>query len=209
MNSVAGDFYDFALIDSTQIGLLVADVAGHGIPAALIASTVKVAFASQHSNFRDPGLVLHGLNQIFCSHLRGQYVTAGYLLIDSERRAAVYSGAGHPPLIIWRAARQITERCENNGFFLGFRTNETYPNIDIQLAPGDRLILYTDGLVEAANSADEIFADRLDVQIAGYRDLPAPSFADALLADVRAWTTRSGSWHQDDDLTLVVVDVLK
>jgi phosphoserine phosphatase RsbU/P len=207
MSSVAGDFYDFALIDSTHIGLLVADVAGHGVPAALIASMVKVAFASQHPNFRDPGLVLHGLNQIFCSQLRGQYVTAGYLLIDSGSRSAVYSGAGHPPLIIWRAASQTTERYENNGLFLGFRTNESYPNLEIPLSPGDRLILYTDGLVEAMNFAEESFSDRLDAQIAAYRNLPAPSFADALLADVHAWTARSGSQRQDDDLTLVVVDV--
>jgi phosphoserine phosphatase RsbU/P len=207
MTAVAGDFYDFATIDSTRIGVLVADVAGHGIPAALIASMVKVGFAAQQPHAADPSLVLCGLNQIFCSQLHGQYVTACYLSIDAATGSAVYSGAGHPPLIVWRAAREEVERYENNGFFLGFKRDEVYPKVEVQLSPRDRLILYTDGLLEATNHADEIFADQLDERIAAYGDLPASSFADALLADLHAWTARSHEHHQEDDLTLLVIDV--
>jgi phosphoserine phosphatase RsbU/P len=207
MSSVAGDFYDFAVIDSVRLGVLIADVAGHGVPAALIASMVKVAFAAQQPHAAEPGLVLAGLNQIFCSQLRGHYVTAGYLLIDEATKSLLYSGAGHPPLIVWRAASQKVERHEKNGLFLGLRSGETYPTVELSISPGDRLILYTDGLLEATNQADESFAERLDVQIAAHRDLPAALFVDSLLADLRAWTSGSGEHRQEDDLTLLVVDV--
>ena len=207
MTAVAGDFYDFAVLDSTRLGVLVADVAGHGIPAALIASMVKVAFAAQQPHAADPSLVLCGLNQIFCSQLHGQYVTACYLSIDVYAGSVVYSGAGHPPLIVWRAARGEVERYENNGLFLGFKRDEAYPSVKVHVSPRDRLILYTDGLLEATNYANEIFADRLDERIAAYADLPAPSFADALLADLHAWAARSHEHHQEDDLTLLVIDV--
>lgn len=204
MTSVAGDFYDFAVIDSSTVGFLIADVAGHGVPAALIASMVKVAFASERTHASNPGLVLSGLNRIFCQQLRGQYLTAGYLVIDHVRRSAVYAGAGHPPLIVWRASSGKVDRYENNGLFLGLRPSEVYPNLEISLSPGDRLMLYTDGLLEATNRADESFGDSIDSRIAAHGSLPAVSFADALLNDLHTWKCDQG---QDDDLTLLVVDV--
>src|ERR1017187_6060797 len=88
MASVAGDFYDFVLLDANRIGILVADVAGHGVPAALISSMVKVALASQHEHAADPAMVLSGLNQIFCQQRTGQFITAGYLVIDSLKGSA-------------------------------------------------------------------------------------------------------------------------
>jgi phosphoserine phosphatase RsbU/P len=206
MTSVAGDFYDFTFVDPNGVGILIADVAGHGVPAALIASMVKVAFASQQPHAQDPPLVLSGLNQTFCTQLRGQYLTAGYLFIDPIHRSAVYSAAGHPPLILWRASGQNVERYENNGFFLGFRSNEIYPKLEIPLLPGDRLLLYTDGLLEANNHAGESFGDHIDSYIATHRDLSADSFADALLADLYAWTAASDGYRQEDDLTLLIVD---
>jgi sigma-B regulation protein RsbU (phosphoserine phosphatase) len=206
MASVAGDFYDFASVDSSSVGMLIADVSGHGVPAALIASMVKVAFASQEIHAHDPQLVMSGLNQIFCRQVRGPYVTAGYLLVAPGNSSAAYSGAGHPPLIVWRASDQKVERHENNGLFLGFRPEETYPKLEIPLLPGDRLLLYTDGLLEATNAADESFGDHIDSYIASHRHLPADSFADALLADLYAWTGASRGKRQDDDLTLLVVD---
>ena len=113
--------------------------------------------------------------------------------------------------MVWRAATREIERFENNGLFLGFKVNETYPELDISLSPGDRLMLYTDGLPEASNAAGEEFGDTLDQRIDGFSELSASAFADGLLADLRAWTSRSHSattlHQQDDDLTLIVVDV--
>jgi len=93
MTEVAGDFYDFLIVDRNRIGILVADVAGHGVPAALIASMVKVAIAAQQPHAGDPARVLSGMNQILCGKLQGQFVTAAYLFIDAEAGRMRYSAA--------------------------------------------------------------------------------------------------------------------
>jgi len=191
MASVAGDFYDFAAAGENRIGILVADGAGHGVPAALIASMVKVAFASQSEHAGDPSRVLSGLNRILCEQRTSQFVTAGYLVVDFENKSAVYAGAGHPPLRVFRRADGRVCRFQNNGLFLSFRPEANYPNVEMPIAGGDRLLLYTDGLFEAVNERDEA----------------APEFADALLEDVSAWSGRKGGNRQDDDLTLLVVDM--
>src|SRR5436853_4438063 len=100
MSAVAGDFYDFLSIDEKRIGILVADVTGHGVPAALIASMLKVAFASQAAHAHDPGRVLTGLNGALCGQLDAHYVTAAYLFVDMEKSSLHYSAAGHPPLML-------------------------------------------------------------------------------------------------------------
>ena len=207
MASVAGDFYDFTPFGSSGIGILVADVAGHGVPAALIASMVKVAFAAQRRHAADPGSVLSGLNQIFCEQRTGQFITAGYLSVDAAERSAVYAGAGHPPLMVYRRSNRCVERFENNGLFLGFRPGEAYSNVEIPLRGGDRLLLYTDGLLEATNSREETFESQIEDRIHLHADLPVQAFADALLADVLAWSPPKDGHTQEDDVTLLVVDI--
>ena len=104
-SSVAGDFYDFLQKDD-GLGVLIADVSGHGVPAALSASMVKVAIRAQRDWADDPARVLSGLNSILCGNLQGQFVTAGYLYLDPRRGALTYAGAGHPPLLAWRGRRR-------------------------------------------------------------------------------------------------------
>ena len=82
MTAVAGDFYDFLEIDAQRVGVLVADVSGHGVPAALIASMVKVALAAQREHADSPAAVLAGMNETLWGRLAGQYVTAAYLFIE-------------------------------------------------------------------------------------------------------------------------------
>ena len=115
MTSVAGDFYDFAVIDDHTVGVLVADVSGHGMPAALIASMLKIAFAAQAGHAGDPVGVLAGLNQALYGKFQVHYVTAAYVVIDTERQTLTYAGAGHPPLLLrefgdWNGSRSIGER---------------------------------------------------------------------------------------------------
>jgi phosphoserine phosphatase RsbU/P len=102
MTAVAGDFYDFIPVDENRIGFFVADVSGHGVPAALIAGMVKVALQSIVPFTHDPQEVLRGLNRILSRQLHGHFVTACYLWLDIANRKALYSVAGHPPLLRWR-----------------------------------------------------------------------------------------------------------
>src|ERR1700689_3766689 len=86
MTAVAGDFYDFIVVDEKRIGILVADVSGHGMPAALIASMLKIALAAQEPHAADPAQVLLGLNQALCGKFQRHYVTAAYLFVDMQKR---------------------------------------------------------------------------------------------------------------------------
>jgi sigma-B regulation protein RsbU (phosphoserine phosphatase) len=97
MTAVAGDFYQFLSVDDRHAGFLIADVSGHGVPAALIAAMIKVAAQSVMAEAANPSLVLHRLEKILGSDLRGRFVSAAYLWIDTENRIARYSAAGHPP----------------------------------------------------------------------------------------------------------------
>jgi len=113
MTAVAGDFYDFIAVDENRAGFLVADVTGHDVPAALIASMIKVAIQSLVPYAHDPREVLSGLNRILFAQLRAQLVSAAYLWVDTEKRRALYSAAGHPPLLHWRGSK--LQRIESNG----------------------------------------------------------------------------------------------
>ena len=204
MAAVAGDFYDFLVAGGGSMGILVADVTGHGVPAALVASMVKVAISSQADHAEDPARVISALNQVICRQVQGQFTTAGYLYLDVQQRAAIYAAAGHPPLLLWRKADGTIREFRENGLLMGVRVAEQYANTQFELAPGDRLLLYTDGVTEAANGADEFFGEgRLKAFVDARRELAANAFADALLAELATW---AGTAHSDD-ITLVVVDV--
>jgi phosphoserine phosphatase RsbU/P len=150
MTAVAGDFYDFISLDENRVGILVADVSGHGVPAALIAAMIKVALQSAVLCAHDPREVLRGLNRILSGQSHDQFVTAAYLWFDSENRRALYSAAGHPPLI--RSSGSTLERIESNGIVFGVMPDPDYPVCEIPISPGDRFLLYTDGVIEPENA---------------------------------------------------------
>ncbi len=207
MTAVAGDLYEFLPVDQHRSGFLVADVSGHGVPAALIASMVKVAVRSVAAWAADPSELLLRLRATLQDHLRGQYVTVAYLWLDTEAGTARYSAAGHPPLVLWRGAEGQMVRIESNGILFGIEVDETYPTCEIAVAPGDRLLLYSDGLTEPENAAGEPFGDsRLGQVLGELRSRPAEELCQELLAAVHAWPP--SSVPQQDDITLLVIDVL-
>jgi sigma-B regulation protein RsbU (phosphoserine phosphatase) len=206
MASVGGDFYDFVVLDKRRLGLFIADVSGHGIPAALIASMLKVALSSQKSRASQPELVLSGINQIFCGELQEEFVTASYAFLDLEKRTIRFSGAGHPYPYLWRGSRKELTTLEKNGLPLGQFPDEEYETGEMELRPGDRLFFYTDGIVEARNSDGELFGyDRLAAYIKESGPLPADQFIQTFLERLTHWSKKK---EQADDLTLIVADFL-
>ncbi|HLH06861.1 MAG TPA: SpoIIE family protein phosphatase [Terriglobales bacterium] len=207
VSSVAGDFYDFLQTDGKGLGVLIADVTGHGVPAALSASMVKIAIRSQADRAHRPAEVLAGLNSVLYGNVHGQFVTAGYVYLDVEKRMLSYSGAGHPPLLLWRAREKRVVSIEENGLFLGAFPGCEYTVATSAFHPGDRVLLYTDGILEAPNPQGEEFgAERLKDFAATHCKLPTNEFCDLLLATIEKWSSRSAAGEQHDDLTLVAVD---
>jgi phosphoserine phosphatase RsbU/P len=206
MSGVAGDFYDFIVIDEKRIGILVADVSGHGMPAALIASMLKIALAAQAANALDPVLVLSGLNQALCGKFQGHYVTAVYTLIDTEAQTLLYAGAGHPPLIVRERSSGKARGVLENGLFLGYFPKATYSSLEIPFREGDWMVLYTDGIPEMTDPSDEQFGeDRLKLFLDNHPDLPASEFADSLLNELALWSGHASGREPDDDVTLLAV----
>jgi len=197
MTAVAGDFYDFLQIDDRRVTILVADVSGHGVPAALIASMLKVAFAAQAHHARNPAEILAGLNAALSGLIAGQFVTAACAFIDLEAQTVTYAGAGHPPtLLLRKGSHEVIELAEN-GLFLGPFQHAKYSNVSTSFTPGDHLLLYTDGIIEATMPDAQPFgSDRLKDFALFSRAADPSALADDLIRKVSATI-------QEDDLTVV------
>ena len=205
MTEVAGDFYEFIPVDHNCIGFLVADVTGHGIPAALIAAMIKVAMQSLVPYAHDPRRVLRGLNGVLSAQMGPQLVSAAYLWVDTENRIALYSAAGHPPLLHCREGE--VHRIEINGLLLGVLPESEYPLCEMAILPGDRFLLYTDGVSEPENALGDSFGEFKFEQVVRNNQLRPPSeLLDRLLTEIRHWQPASMAQH--DDITLIAIDVL-
>ncbi len=203
MAEVAGDFYDFLDDGDGRLGVLVADVSGHGVPAALIASMVKIAFAAQADHATDPARVIAGMNHALCGKFEFAYVTATYAFLDPTRRLLTYASAGHPPILLLRASGEI-ESLEEGGLVLAFTPDATYLAASVTVNPGDRLLLYTDGLLEAADLRGAFFGDtRLFECLQKTAALDLPASLAHLIGDLNAW--RGPNTPLTDDVTLVAV----
>jgi len=205
MTAVAGDFYEFIPVDRKQVGFLVADVTGHGVPAALIASMIKVAMQSVVPCAHDPREVLRGLNRVLFKQLREQFVSAAYLWLDTGNRKASYSAAGHPPLLRWREGG--LERIESNGLLFGIVPDPDYPVCDLPVLSGDRFLLYTDGVIEPENADGDSFGDRkLEEVVRNNQSRPPSELLDQLMSEMCIW--QPASLSQQDDITLIIIDVV-
>ncbi len=200
MTSVAGDFYDYLLADDRQVGILIADVSGHGVPAALIASMVKLAATAQVANFTSPSALLSGMNAALLGNTQRQFVTAAYVYLDAVQGELRYAAAAHPAMLLLRDKR--VTRFVENGLMLAAFSFATYTTMSHPLISGDRLLLYTDGILEAVDGHDEEFGEeRLCALLQTTADLSPAETTDRIVATVQQW-----SKVQSDDLTVLVCD---
>ena len=168
---------------------------------------VKIVFASNTAHAANPAEVLDGINQVLCGKRENDFVTAGYLFLDTEEKNMVYAGAGHMLLLLWRAAEKKIYEFREQGTFLGQFEDIQFKNIRFALQPNDRIILYTVGIVETSNPYHTLFGfERLKKFIMSHAHLPADQFADALIRQLLSWSGKPSKEALDDDLTLIVVD---
>jgi len=148
-----------------------------------------------------------GLNEALCGKFEHHFVTAAYVFIDIQNGTLKYAGAGHPPLFLWGlgGVRSI----EENGLFLGKFSFATYTSTELTLMPGDRILLYTDGIPETTSPAGVEFGSDAFRQFLENEE-PATSaaqFADQLLEELSRWSARGPGDELDDDMTIVAIHV--
>ena len=208
MTAVAGDFYGFPHVGEESMEIIVADVMGHGVPAALVASMVKVGVFAGYKNGSRPNDIISGLNTMLSEEAPGSYTTAVYVSLSRESGLGWYSAAGHPPPLLWRRNSQTLDKLDSPGLLLGVRKEEVFTLSKFQFEKGDRLLLYSDGLTEAEDAAGLSFGVvKLPGLFASRQSYTAEAFADRLLKDVLAWAEKGSGPGQTDDITFVVVDL--
>lgn len=194
---VGGDFYEFIPLPDGRLGMFIADVSGHGVPAALVASMLKIAIASQ-KNVDAPAELLADLNRLFCGRLQRQFFTAAYAVINPFEQSLSFASGGHPPLLVAGAATVLELNAP--GFVLGRMPSAAFGLVSGNFDVGDALLLYTDGLVEASRNGEQFGYDRLKRCVAEHRTASATEIAGRIIDAVTGWNPRP-----DDDLTLIVV----
>jgi sigma-B regulation protein RsbU (phosphoserine phosphatase) len=199
---VSGDLFDVFPVGDGSIGLCIADVAGKGVPAALMMSGVHAAVEAVAGEGAEPRAVCHKVNRILCRHLTAaRYVTCFYARLDPRSRRLVCTNAGHnPPLLVHvdGTCRRLTE----GGGVLGAMRDWCYEQQEIQLQRGDRLVLFTDGLTEAMNDAGAEFGEgRIVDLVRAHRTLGAAAIESRVIEAVSRFT---GGALQDDATLLVL-----
>jgi sigma-B regulation protein RsbU (phosphoserine phosphatase) len=208
MSGVAGDFYGFPQVLPNSLGIILADVMGHGVAAALIASMVKVAVFNGAERGESPAKILQELNRTLCKEAPGQLASGIYVELNQEGNLARYTAGGQPPPLLWRRGEQRLNPLDSAGLLFGVRREERYDDNTFHFAKGDRLLIYSDGVTEAENGKGESFGDTvLPGFFARKQNLPAETFAEELLQSVLAWSVVDSRPGQADDITFVIVDL--
>jgi len=201
-SGVGGDCFDAIRFGETRLALSIADVVGKGIPAALLMSNLQAAVRAFASDATEPQALCHQVNRILCGNIaEGRFISFFYCMLDATSGVLTYTNAGHYLPMLVRADGSI-ERLGEGGPVLGVIADAEYEQARVGLGTGDRLVLFTDGLTEARNGADEEFGEArlLDAAIQ-HRACSAPAL-QARLADAVA--TFTGGRLQDD-ATLIVL----
>lgn len=206
METVGGDFYDFRT-NETNLGFIMADVSGHGVPAALVVSTVKTAFWFQDINIALPSALLKSMNDILRDKTGDEFVTACYAHIDMNNEILITGNAGHSPLIVFRKTTDELIQLKPKGKALSLTENSVFESAELHLVPGDRIVLYTDGLFEAGNHSGELFGEeKIQDILKNSGNISAEEFGDLLLKSVISWSP--GEDRLEDDIALIVIDYM-
>jgi len=201
---VSGDYFDVLKFGDEKIGVCICDVVGKGISAALLMANLQASFRAFASESISPGIVVQKLNEVICNNIASdKFVTFCYCILDVSKNLLTYASAGHwPPVLVRRSGESFS--LKDGGPPLGLFGDHLYENTELELEPGDRLFLYTDGLIEARNADGQEFGEHRLTRI-GSQGLRLT--AAELLERLRCEATLFCDGVFNDDLTLVVVTV--
>lgn len=202
---VGGDYYDFIKIDDVHYGIAIADVSGKGPPAALLMANLQASLRALASEYLSPREMIFKINNlIFRNTDIDTFITFFYGILDTKRRTFTYTNAGHNPPYLFHqdgSLRTLTE----GGLILGMMESVIYGEERIQLAPGDLIVMFTDGVTEAINQQEEEFGEeRLVKIIQQNRSAEAKQLINKIKDSLRRF---AGGVHQNDDITVVVMRI--
>ncbi|RMF69160.1 MAG: hypothetical protein D6743_02310 [Calditrichaeota bacterium] len=203
-HAVSGDYFDVLKYNEHEVGLCVADVVGHGVPAALLMSNLQAAVRIYASGKIAPRDLCEKLNETVCDNIvPGKFITFFYALLDAEKRELTYTNAGHnPPILVRKDGSH--ELLDASDIVFGVSRTARYSQSTVQLDEGDRLLLFTDGVTEVENRAGEQFGVRRLVELVRrHSGLSAAELEQTILRDL----TRFSKNTFQDDITLLVVVV--
>lgn len=201
---IGGDYYDFFELDADRIAIIVADIVGKGIPAALVMVMVKSIFQTHIRSCPTPKALAEKMNTlIFQDHVIHKYVPTFIGMLNRSTREFIYCNAGHEPGFVFTHKKTIS--LDTNGMPLGAFLDGDYEEKSIYLTDDDILALFTDGIIEARNSAGIDYGlSRLKSKIKRCRTLPAQALVESLVDDIQVYSKET---IQHDDLTLVLIKV--
>ena len=199
---VGGDFYDFFLVDDDHLAVVIADVSGKGVPAALFMVIAKTLIKNHAQNKDAPGDVFTQTNAQLCEgNDAGLFVTAWMGVLEISTGHFIYVNAGHNPPLLKHAGGSYEWLKSRPGFVLAGMDGVRYRENTMELAPGDRLFLYTDGVTEATNGAQELFGEeRLQKALDAAGDLPVDQLLPKIKGEIDAFV---GEAPQFDDITML------
>ena len=199
---VGGDYYDFFALGEDKVGLFVGDISGKGIAAALLMANLQANLRSQFAMAREqPQRFLQSVNRLFFENtVDSAYATVFFAEYDDGAQRLRYTNCGHLSALLLRRD-SAAEWLHSTGTVLGLFREWESPSVECQLAPGDTLALYTDGVTESFSDAGEEFGEqRLVEAVMRHRDQPAESIVRSVIADVQRFSPQ----EQHDDITLIV-----
>jgi serine phosphatase RsbU (regulator of sigma subunit)/anti-sigma regulatory factor (Ser/Thr protein kinase) len=204
---VGGDFYDFIPLDEDRLGIVMGDVAGKGVPAAMFTSLVRTILRVEAGYGHSPQHVVAQTNQALMQDLQHaeMFVTTLVAYLDWHDLALVYANAGHTPGLWWRADRSLFEWLGSTSPPLGVKIADPGEDRVLKFSPGDFVLFYTDGITEALSPNDQLFgSERLQETLAAHAGSTADDLVQAVLSAVRTFR-RDAS--RSDDLTLIAMRI--
>ena len=202
--TMGGDFYDFIELPDGQIGLVIADVSGHGVPAAFFMAVARTNLRELAVRHTDPGECLAQTNEALCTqNPLDLFVTVFYCMLEPKTGVLRYANGGHNPPYVRRVDGPVEALSGPGGLVLGVMSGARYATHTLQLLPGDRLVLYTDGVTEAFNPAAEAYGtQRLIDEVHVHGGGTPAALVERICQSV---TTFAGNAPQSDDITLTVL----
>jgi hypothetical protein len=205
---VGGDYFDFIELGGSRLGIVIGDVSGKGVPAAIYMTLTKGIVQSHADNFISPVDVLTRVNDLLYKTIdRDSFVSLFYAVLDFEKKMIIYSRAGHNPVLYYNRRKNVCKLLEPEGIALGLEKGELFRKVicenEIKIGKGDLLVFYTDGFTEARDKHKNEYGEKrlIDV-IQKYHDKSVQKIYEAVIADLKQFVKDT---PQHDDMTAIFI----